>query len=168
MLPTLFRTKSERSGAALAAVTALSSASACPAQRAACLLLPLAAQAMSRYSDAALPLPAPRHQPIHLTCFQHHLPGEQSFTDRAPSAASIAKYVRYRKDLSAAGLLEFTVVLGSHWPRLLLEVRLVEQAALRTERQRLGRARRKLLQQERRRLGKYKVGGPKSAARKQA
>ncbi len=154
--------------AALTAVTALSSRSAGPAQRAGCLLVSLAAQAMSRYSDPALPLPAPRHQPINVTCYQHHLPGEQAFTDRAPSAASIAKYVRHRKALDPAGLLEFTVVLGSHWPRLLLEVRRVEQAALRREREKLARARRKLLLQERQSLAKTKAGGAGPAACRQA
>ncbi|MCP4241819.1 MAG: hypothetical protein GY772_14770 [bacterium] len=100
---------------------------------------------MSRYSDPALPLPAPQWQAILVDCRQHHLPGEAAFTDKAPSASTIAKYVRLRAALGPADLLEQTVVLGSHWPRLLLEVRRVEHAALKAQRDKLKRDRRKEL-----------------------
>ncbi|MCP4243427.1 MAG: hypothetical protein GY772_22975, partial [bacterium] len=105
---------------------------------------------MSRYSDPALPLPAPQWQAILVDCRQYHLPGEAAFIDKAPSASTIAKHVRLRATLDAPGLLEQTAFLGSHWPRLLLEVRRVEHAALKAQRDKVRRDRRKELLKVRR------------------
>jgi hypothetical protein len=54
------------------------------------------------------------------------------FRSQAPAANTVATVVRQRKALDKDKLFRSTVVLAAYWPRLLLEVRMVEVETYRT------------------------------------